>query len=136
MKKTKLTFNNPDDAEAVYYEAFMRCDYEVMSALWADGDVVCVHPGSDAIFGLDAVQRSWAHIFTNAKMPQLNFSVIKRALSNDLAVHMVVEEFAIGDEATTTVLATNVYQKFDNGWLMIEHHASLVMAQQEGHTLQ
>ena len=136
MKNSKLEFNSPDDVEAVYYEAFMRCDYDVMAALWADEDVVCIHPGSDAIVGVDAVRRSWSHIFSNAQMPNLNFSVIKRTDSDELAVHVLVEEFAIGGGETTFVLATNVYQKFDSGWLMIEHHASLVMGQPEGQTLQ
>jgi len=136
MKNAKLEFNSPDDTEAVYYEAFMHCDYDVMAALWAEGDVVCIHPGSDAIFGIEAVKRSWSHIFSNAKMPNLDFSVIKRTVSDELAVHLVVEEFAVGGGATTSVLATNVYQKFDSGWLMTEHHASMVMGQQDGQTLQ
>lgn len=114
----------------------MHCDYDVMVALWADADVVCVHPGSDAIVGLESVKRSWSHIFSNAQMPKLRFSVIKRTVSDELAVHLVMEEFATGASATTTVLATNVYQKFDSGWLMVEHHASLVMGQQDGQTLQ
>ncbi|MFO7602714.1 MAG: nuclear transport factor 2 family protein [Gammaproteobacteria bacterium] len=136
MKDGKLELNTPDDAEAVYYEAFMRCDIDVMTALWADGDVICVHPGSGVIVGHAAVRRSWAHIFTNAQMPEVNFSVVKRSVSEDLAVHLVTEEIASGAEHTAVVLATNVYQRFASGWLMIEHHASLVRTQPRGHTLQ
>lgn len=135
MINAKLEFKSPDDVESVYYECFIHCDAEVMLALWADTDVVCIHPGSAAIIGIDAVRRSWAHIFANAQMPTLQFSVIKRTVTDELAVHLVVEEFAVAD-GTTSVLATNVYQKFDSGWLMVEHHASLVMGQAEGQTLQ
>ena len=55
MIGTKLEFNTPDEVEAVYYESFMRCDRDVMAALWADGDVICIHPGSGAIVGAGSV---------------------------------------------------------------------------------
>lgn len=135
MSRKTLSFNSPDEVEAVYYEAFSHCDTEVMAALWADDDVVCVHPGSGAIVGHEAVVRSWTHIFANAQRPEINFSVARRTQSGDLAVHLVAEEIAGGSE-TVVVLATNVYQKFDSGWLMIEHHASLVQQQRQEQTLQ
>ncbi|MBD3670237.1 MAG: nuclear transport factor 2 family protein [Gammaproteobacteria bacterium] len=138
MIGNKLELRTPDEAEAVYYEAFMHCDKEVMAALWADGDVICIHPGSGAIVGHEAVVRSWSHIFTNARMPEINFTVAKRTMTDDLAVHIVAEEIATGNEASAVVLATNVYQKFPSGWLMTEHHSSLVPVQTErqGQTLQ
>lgn len=136
MKGNKLEFQSPEDTEAVYYEAFRHCDARVMAALWADGDVICVHPGSGAVVGHTAVARSWAHIFDNAQPPQLTVSVARRTVGDDLAVHVVTEQFASENAATTVVLATNVYRKFDAGWLMIEHHASLVEVAGHAHTLQ
>jgi ketosteroid isomerase-like protein len=130
-----LQFNSHDEVEAVYYEAFGHCDVEVMAALWAVGDVVCVHPGSGAVVGHEAVARSWRHIFTGSLPPQLNYTVAKRTVSDSLAVHIVIETIgSAGEEAV--VLATNVYQKFAEGWLMIEHHASLVQSAQTKHTVQ
>ena len=136
MKNSKLEFKSPDEAEAVFYEAFMHCDKDVMAALWADGDVVCIHPGSGAIVGYDSVVRSWSHIFSNAQHPDIAFDVLKKTMIDGLAVHLVVEEISTGNETSTLVLATNVYQKFDSGWLMIEHHASLVQTNKRGQTLQ
>lgn len=136
MIGSKLELKTPDEVEAVYYEAFMHCDKDVMAALWGDGDVVCVHPGSGAIVGHEAVARSWAHIFTNARMPEVKFTVAKRTINDNLAVHLVTEEIATGDDAYAVVLATNVYQKFVSGWLMIEHHGSVVHTRREGQTLQ
>ena len=49
MKTSKLTFKSPDEVEAVFYEAFIHLRPEVMAGLWADEDVICVHPGSGAI---------------------------------------------------------------------------------------
>jgi len=136
MKNNKLEFKSPDDVEAVYYEAFRHCDLEVMSKLWADEDVILVHPGSSAIVGHEAVMRSWAHIFTGAELPEVKVTVVKRTVNDGLAVHLVVEQVATGENISAAVLATNIYQKFESGWLMIEHHGSIVHAKQEGQTLQ
>lgn len=136
MKDNKLCFNTPDEVETVYYEAFRHCDSEVMAALWADGDVLCVHPGSGPIVGHTAVARSWSHIFDNAEPSDIEFNVAKRSTADDLAVHVVTEH--IGDKSgqNARLLATNVYQKFDQGWLMIEHHASIIQTGADQHTLQ
>ncbi|MET0049782.1 MAG: nuclear transport factor 2 family protein [Candidatus Thiodiazotropha sp.] len=136
MKGNKLELKTPEEAEIVYYESFMHCDAQLMGALWADGDVICVHPGSGAIIGHERVSRSWSTIFQNAQRPQIRYQVIKSTLSEDLAIHLVSEEIATGEDAYALILATNVYQKFESGWLMIEHHASMVHTGRNQQTLQ
>ncbi len=133
---SKPQFKTPDEVDAVFYEAFMHCDPDVMSALWADKDVICVHPGAGAIVDYDAIVRSWANIFSNAQRTNMKHTVIKRVVSNELAVHVVAEEMLSSGTLVAVVLATNVYRKFENGWLMIEHHASLVQNRRKGQTLQ
>ena len=132
-KVSKL--KTPDDVETIFYGAFRHCDVDVMASLWAEGDVVCVHPGSGVIVGHDAVVRSWSHIFLGSSPPQIKFTPGKRVLSGDLAVHVGTEEITTAGE-TAVVLTTNVYQKIGGGWFMIEHHASLVHAQPQQQTLQ
>ncbi len=136
MKKSKLQFKTPDEAEAVFYESFMRCDPDVMAGLWADEDVVCVHPGAGVIVEYDAIIRSWANIFSNVDSAEMKITVIRRVLSDELAVYVVAEEMLNSGQVAAVVLATNVYRKFDCGWLMVEHHASLVQNQSNGQTLQ
>ena len=68
-------------------------------------------------------------------MPEMQVNVISRTQSDDLAVHLVTEQID-SDEEAVVVLATNVYQKTDAGWLIVEHHASLVEFHQEQRTLQ
>lgn len=136
MKKTKLQFNTPDEVDAVFYEAFTRCDADVMAGLWADEDVTCVHPGAGVIVDYDAIIRSWATIFSNAGSAEMKTTVIRRVLSDELAIYVVAEEMLSSGRVTAVVLATNVYRKFDSGWLMIEHHASLVQYRAKGQTLQ
>ena len=136
MTKSKPVFKTPDEVEAVFYEAFMRCDPDVMAGLWADEGVVCVHPGSRAIIEYRAIVRSWENIFAHAHRSEIKYTLLNRALSSDLAVHMVVEEMISSGRVAAVVLATNVYRKFDRGWLMIGHHASLVQNRSANQTLQ
>lgn len=136
MKASKPQFKTPDEVDAVFYEAFKHCDPDVMAGLWADTDVVCVHPGAPAIVNYDAIIRSWANIFRNTDSTDIGQTVINRVVSNGLAVFVVAEEILSSDSVSAVVLATNVYKKFDDGWLMIEHHASLVQSRRQGRTLQ
>jgi hypothetical protein len=136
MKKSKLQFKTPDEVDAVFYEAFMRCDPEVMAGLWADEDVVCVHPGAGIIVEYGAIIRSWENIFSNVDSAEMKTTVIRRVLSDELAVYVVAEEMLSSGQVAAVVLATNVYRRYDSGWLMIEHHASLVQNQSNGQTLQ
>lgn len=136
MKKSKPRFKHPDEADAVFYEAFMRCDPDVMAGLWAEDGVVCVHPGAGALVEHDAIIRSWSNIFSNASSTDIRATLINRVVSDELAVYVVTEEMLDSGMVAAVVLATNVYRKFDSGWLMIEHHASLMQNRSKEHTLQ
>ena len=135
MKTTNLFLNTPDEVETAYYEAFLQSDINMMSALWGKEDVICIHPGTGVVSGYDAVVRSWVYIFEGGSVPQFNYSVLKRTQSNDLAVHLVIESLGTGEQKVV-VVATNVYQQFEKGWQIVEHHASVAQTQHEGHILQ
>jgi len=135
MKSSNKIFSTADVVESVFYKSFNQCDFDKMRKVWADDEVVCVHPGSAAIVGYAAVLRSWQHILSNAQLPDIQVSVIKRTISETLAVHLVEEHIETGKQ-NAVVLATNVYQKYDSGWLMVEHHGSVIHSQTEPHTLQ
>lgn len=136
MPKQALHIQSADEAEVVFYESFMRGDIEVMSALWADGDVVCVHPGGGVISDNDAVERSWRHILESFQGGEVQYTVMNKTQTEDLAVHVVSEEILTGGVVIAIVIATNVYQRFEESWLMIEHHASIVQPKRDGETLQ
>jgi hypothetical protein len=136
MQAPKPQFKTPDEVDAVFYEAFKHCDPDVMAGLWADADVACVHPGAGAIVDYDAIIRSWTNIFSSAHRTDIKHTVIKRTVSKELAVFVVAEELLSSGVVTAIVLATNVYRKFDTGWLMIGHHASLIQNRSQGQRLQ
>ena len=66
MKKT--LFPTPQDAEAAFYEAFMKRDLEAMMAVWADDDeIYCVHPRGPRLTGVAQVRESWRQIFASGQ---------------------------------------------------------------------
>lgn len=136
MTRSRLQIRSPEEAEIVFYEAFMHGDIDVMSALWAGSDIICIHPGSGIITGYEAVMRSWRHILENSQGAEIRYNVVKKTRSDDLAVHIVVEEIMDNDVTAAVVISTNIYQKFEQGWMMVEHHGSVVQQEHQGRTLQ
>ena len=136
MTKALLQIQSPDEAEVVFYEAFMRGDIEVMSALWADDEVVCVHPGSGVISGYKAVIRSWRHILEDSQGVEIRYNIMKKTQTENLAVHVVAEEIMDNSFTAAIVISTNVYQKFKQGWMIVEHHGSVIQQERKGETLQ
>ena len=125
MKKT--LFATPQDAEAAFYEAFMKQDLEAMMEVWADDDeVYCVHPRGARVAGVAQVRESWRQIFASAQ--SVRFQVREQHLLQAMmvAVHSVYEHISVGSEtrARGCVLATNVYMRTERGWRMMVHHAS------------
>jgi hypothetical protein len=119
-------FSTPDAAEAAFYFAFGACDLDAMNDVWASEGVVCIHPGSDALLGRKSVMQSWVEILLHSELPSLHTEVLSRVVRGDLAVHVVEESIApLGaQDMVSVVLATNVYCREENGWRLLEHHAS------------
>lgn len=123
----KLLFATPQDAEAAFYEAFMKQDLDAMMAVWADDDeVYCVHPRGPRVTGVAQVRESWRHIFAGAQ--SLRFDVREQHLLQAMmvSVHSVYEHIALAGEthARASIVATNIYMRTERGWRMMVHHAS------------
>jgi len=130
----KMLFATPQDAEAAFYEAFMKQDLEAMMAVWADDDeVYCVHPRGPRVTGVAQVRESWRQIFASAQ--SLRFQVREQHLLQAMmvSVHSVYEHVSMGGEtrARGCVLATNIYMRTERGWRMMVYHASPAPAVEE-----
>lgn len=136
MRQPKVNMQTAEEAEIVFYEAFMHGDIDVMAALWADDNVVCVHPGSGAISGYEAVMRSWQHILDGAEHMDIRYRVKNKVVTDELVVHVVMEEMLNNNRVMAVVIATNIYKKFEHGWLLTEHHGSVVNTELKEETLQ
>lgn len=120
-------FPTAQDAEAAFYEALERGDYETMVAVWAeDEEVLCVHPGGPRLRGTDEVLAQWKRIFEGGQRLQVRITHQVVIAGMMIAVHSVQENIVIEGEgpAPHPVLATNVYQRIGQGWRMVAHHAS------------
>ncbi|HYH42725.1 MAG TPA: nuclear transport factor 2 family protein [Burkholderiales bacterium] len=132
MKKT--LFATAQDAEAAFYEAFMKQDLDAMMSVWSDDDeVYCVHPRGARVSGVAQVRESWRQIFAAAQ--SVRFQVREHHLLQAMmvSVHSVYEHIAVGGESRTRacILATNIYMRTEQGWRMMVHHASPAPAVEE-----
>ena len=132
---SELDLSTPEAAEETFYSAFAACDVKAMDAVWAADRVICIHPGSSALVGREAVMRSWGNMLLHAEPPNIHIEILSRTASKSLAVHVVEEHITAGygeSASSSMVLATNVYCLEGNAWRLLEHHASVPRFPQTG----
>ena len=125
MKKT--LYATAQDAEAAFYEAFMKRDLEAMMAVWADDDeVYCVHPRGPRVSGVAGVRESWRRIFGSAQSVRFQIREQHMLQAMMVSVHSVYEHITMADESRSRacIVATNIYMRTERGWRMMVHHAS------------
>ena len=121
-----------EQANRHFYQAFETLDLARMDQVWAHGKhVKCVHPGWTLLVGWEAVRSSWEAIFENTAEMRFTLSDVRAAASGDLGWVTCTENIfseVRGRLAVTSVLATNVFERGPQGWRMIHHHASHILA--------
>jgi ketosteroid isomerase-like protein len=113
-------------ANQAFYEAHEARDLGAMGAVWADGDVVCTHPGWPILRGRDLVLESWARIFGGPGRNQFILTNDEVAVVGDVG-WVTLDENLIDGGATGAIAAVNVFRRVDGSWRMVVHHASPVM---------
>ena len=113
-----------------FYEAFESLSIEKMEEVWSHSDnTVCVHPGWDLFTGWIAIRESWVRIFENTEAIKFVITNTKIRIVNDIAIVVClenIENVVDGQNVKFGVLATNIFERHDNKWLMIHHHGSTV----------
>jgi ketosteroid isomerase-like protein len=126
--------NSPslEAANARFYEAFEALDLAAMVEVWAHGpQVKCVHPGWPLLVGWDAVRESWRTIFANTEEMRFTIADVRAERAGELGWVTCTENILSdvgGRVAVTAILATNVFVREDDSWLMVHHHASHVFS--------
>jgi ketosteroid isomerase-like protein len=126
-------------ANAAFYAAFERGDFDAMQGLWADDDgVVCVHPASTPIRGRRDVMRSWMALMANAAYIQFFLTDVEASVVGDLASVTCSENVLsaapgtpVGMFAGGSAAATNVFRRTGGHWRLWVHHASPVLSSAE-----
>lgn len=122
--------NQVAQANDAFYRAFESLDLGEMKKVWAKEHYIqCIHPGWRALSGWEAVMASWERIFQNTEEIRFVLTEARVALRDSLAWVTVYENIRsrVGEAPSSAiVLATNIYEKRPEGWLMIHHHGSPV----------
>ena len=118
-------------ANQKFYEAFESLDISKMDEVWAHLDyVTCVHPGWTLRSEWPAVRDSWVLIFNNTFSMKFELTESIVQVAGDMAWVICVENI-ISQQADESqharVLATNLFERIGDEWLMIHHHGSPVL---------
>ena len=114
-------------ANSLFYRAFSTNDLELMGECWrADGGAIsCAHPGFAPIHGHEAVMSSWQQIFGGMKAEVVPSDVRLVLLSGRQSAMVTCLEIV---DKSSKLVATNVFEKTDDGWRMVLHQAGPLMA--------
>lgn len=114
-----------------FYEAFESLDIAKMDKVWAHLDyVTCIHPGWALRRSWPEVRDSWVLIFNNTFSMKFRLTDLQIRVAGDVAWVICVENITSqqSDEPQQAkVLATNLFERIGDEWLMIHHHGSAVM---------
>jgi ketosteroid isomerase-like protein len=121
-----------EEANRRFYRAFEALDLAEMEKVWVHDDhVKCVHPGWPLLSGWDSVRASWEAIFSNTGEMRFTLGEVQVAVRGPLAWVTCTENILSevrSRVSVTSVLATNIFEQGDDGWLMVHHHASHVLS--------
>ena len=119
-------FDTPEEAELAFYDALERSDIDAMMSVWLDHEcIVCVYPGASRLEGPHDICSGFAQMFEDPT-PSMEFSIsdLRCRQMDNLSIHTVREEIEVDGQLVSVMLATNVYQRTEDGWRMMLHHAS------------
>ena len=123
-------------ANAEFYAAFEASDLSRMRNVWMDDETAsCVHPGWRVLRGTSRIMRSWALIFANTPYVQFFLTDVDVTVLGDVAVVRCVEGIltSVTDaEGDSSVAATNVFVRHDDGWRLWLHHGSPMIQPADG----
>jgi ketosteroid isomerase-like protein len=119
------------EANRDFYRAFESLELEKMESVWLrDQKIVCIHPGWRKLNGWGPVMKSWEGIFNSVFEMKFEVNELEVMISSDLAVIVTEENLTqrgYDGTARSQVLATNIFERLGQKWMMVLHHGSPVM---------
>ena len=115
-------------ANAAFYDAFERRDFDALSDAWEHNSVVtCTHPGWPTLRGWAAVATAWMRLVSNRQ--HLQFILTNQTVSvRGDAAWVNCDENILDNGDSQTVAALNVFVRTDGVWKMVSHHGSVIHA--------
>jgi ketosteroid isomerase-like protein len=116
------------EANERFYRALETLDLPAMERVWLHAPVVrCIHPGSEALVGWDAVRGAWEQIFANTRWMRVQPTDVRLQVIGEVGLVACAENITAtqdDDVGVAVAQATNVFRRTPDGWRMILHHAS------------
>lgn len=106
-------------ANAAYYRAFAERDFEAMSRVWAEDQVICIHPGWPALVGRKPILESYRQIFSSPHQDRITPRNELVMIAGEEA-RLLCVEFVSG----SALAATNLFRRVGDEWRMTHHQAS------------
>jgi SnoaL-like protein len=125
--KISFTENNGE-----FYQALEGLSIDTMDHLWKhDESIICVHPGWDLLVGWLAVRESWITIFQITEVIKFNITNIMVRIFDNGDIGVVVcqeniESSVKGQQDKIGVIATNIFERYENRMLLIHHKGSSI----------
>lgn len=118
-----------EEANYAFYEAFTARNVEAMEQLWSRTPYArCVHPGWDPVVGWHDIRQSWTDIFRTMQEIEFELADVHVEVTGSLAwINLVAFANVVTEDEEqfeTSVIATTIFEKFEDRWLIVLHHAS------------
>lgn len=113
-----------------FYRAFESLEIAQMEAIWVQAErAKCVHPGWDILTGWESIRASWEAIFASTDFMHFVLTDVAVHLYGPLAWVTCIENLRDDPDvpAMLRLLATNIYERSGDDWLIVHHHASAIM---------
>lgn len=118
-------------ANEAFYRAFESLDIGEMDKVWAHQEyVTCIHPGWSMRVSWPMVRDSWVVIFNNIFSMGFSLTELQVQVAGDVAWVICTENITsrhTDSNQNSRVVATNLYERMDDGWKIIHHHGSPLM---------
>ncbi len=119
------------EANRSFYAAFESLEVDKMEQVWlSDPKIVCIHPGWRKLSGWGPVMQSWSRIFDSAFEMKFEVREMEVFAGTDYAVVITEENLTqrgYEGSSRSQVLATNVFERIGQKWMMVLHHGSPVI---------
>ena len=126
----KISLTEIQKSNAEFYHAFEGLSIDMMDNLWKhEENVICVHPGWELLVGWLAIRESWIMIFQNTEVIKFNITNPKIRLFDNNGIVVCqenIESSVNGQQDKIGVIATNVFERCENRWLLIHHQGSTI----------
>lgn len=112
-----------------FYEAFHKRDLNLMGAVWSRSPYArCVHPGWEPVVGWPYIRQSWEEIFSSMTSIEFELEDVHVEVVGETAWINLVANAEVTteeeEEFATAVVATTIMEKLEGQWLIVLHHSS------------